>query len=102
MILYNVTIKISEDVHAQWIDWMQTKHIPDVMKTGLFLEKKLLRIMNHDQDGGGFTYAIQYLCKNINDYNIYQDKYAAKLQAEHSNKFKDKFVAYRTLMKAIE
>lgn len=102
MILYNVTIKISDDVHHDWLEWMRTVHIPDVMNTGYFVENKLLRVMNHDHDGGGFTYAIQYYCESISHYNQYQENYASKLQEEHTNRYKDKFVAFRTIMKQID
>ncbi len=38
MIIYNVTVKIDNDVVAEWLNWMQTVHIPDVMQTGYFTE----------------------------------------------------------------
>ena len=36
MILYNVTVKIAKAVHDDWLEWMKTVHIPDVLKTNLF------------------------------------------------------------------
>ena len=102
MILYNVTVTIEDDVHEEWLSWMKEIHIPDVMATGFFVENKLMRIMTEDYDGGGFTYAIQYFCDSINDYNIYQEKFAPELQVKHTEKYKGKFVAHRTIMKVIE
>ena len=102
MILYNVTVKVSNDVHQKWLDWMKSVHIPDVMKTGLFLENKILRVMNHEQEQDGFTYAIQYYCEGMMEYNQYQENHADKLQKEHTEMFKDKFVAFRTIMKVID
>jgi hypothetical protein len=37
MILYNVTVKIEADAQEDWLQWMKSTHIPDVMDTGLFL-----------------------------------------------------------------
>ncbi len=52
MIIYNVTININHDVHDNWLDWMRSVHIPDVMATGMFLESKMLRLL-------GFCFIIQ-------------------------------------------
>ena len=44
MIIYNVTVNVDEDVLPEWLKWMSRQHIPDVMKTGLFVECKLSKI----------------------------------------------------------
>ena len=77
MILYNVTINIDYDVHDEWLDWMKNKHIPDVLKTGLFIENKICRILA--EEDGGKSYSIQYFLKNMDDYYTYQ-------KGENSNK----------------
>ncbi|RMG79098.1 MAG: DUF4286 family protein [Bacteroidetes bacterium] len=100
MIIYNVTVKIDNDVHDEWLDWMKTKHIPDVMKTGLFTDSKILKVLVDDEDG--VTYSIQYSSPDMESLETYQKKYAAELQKEHSEKYKDKFVAFRTLLEVID
>jgi hypothetical protein len=100
MILYNVMVNIEESVHDEWLDWMTNKHVPDVMKTGLFTEYKIFRILDVESDGG-VTYSIQYFCNSLDDYEKYQEEYAPILQKEHSGKYKDKFVAFRTIMESV-
>lgn len=97
MILYNVTVNIDEDVHDDWLDWMKSVHIPDVMNTGLFLEAKISRILAEEE--GGRSYAIQYLCESMEIYEQYQSVFAPSLQADHTNRYKGKFVAFRTLLR---
>jgi len=80
---------------------MQTKHIPDVMETGMFLSHRLARMID-PVDADGFTYAVQYYAEGIHKIKRYQDVYASKLQQEHTNRYKDKFVAFRTLLKIVE
>lgn len=99
MILYNVTVKIRNEVHDDWLKWMREIHIPDVMKTGLFLEHKFCRIFEDDPDG--VTYAIQYFTKNMEDFQRYQTEFAADLQKEHTERYKDMYVAFRTLMEVL-
>ena len=96
MILYNVTINIDESVHDEWLHWMKTVHIPDVMATGFFLENRLARILAEEQ--GGMAYSIQYTLKSMDDYNAYQANHAPRLQNEHTMRYKGKFGAFRTLL----
>lgn len=100
MIVYSVTVKIDLDVHNEWIEWMQSKHIPDVLATGKFVDYKMLRILAGDERSG-ISYNIQYRAKTMSDYFDYQNNEATALQAEHTKKYKDKFVAFRTLLKEI-
>ena len=101
MILYNVTVNVDPSVHDEWLDWMKNKHIPDVLATGLFIENKIYKILSeHEQDG--HSYSIQYFLKSLNDLEKYQKEFAPKLQMEHSEKYKDKFVAFRTVMELVE
>jgi hypothetical protein len=97
MILYNVTIKIESAAAAEWLDWMKTVHIPDVMGTGLFSEHRIYRILG-DEDPAGITYAIQYLCPDLKTFVEYQNQHAQRLQQEHSTRYQGKYVAFRTLM----
>ena len=100
MIIYNVTININHDVHDEWLKWMQEIHIPQVLKTGIFSEGKMLRLIG-DEDSGGTTYAIQYSCASMKEYEKYRDEFAPALQQETAKLFKDKFVAFRTLLETI-
>jgi len=100
MILYNVTVNIDDSVHDEWLEWMRSKHIPDLLSTGLFTESKLYKIRTENEEEGN-TYSIQYLLRSIDEYEKYQKEYAGKLQSEHTEKFKDKFVAFRTIMELV-
>lgn len=100
MIIYNVTVKIDNRAHDEWLHWMKNVHIPDVMNTGYFLENRLARILVDDEDG--VNYSIQYKCSSMQDFEEYLQKHAPQLQAEHSLRYKDKFVAFRTLLEIVD
>jgi len=99
MIIYNVTISIDKEVENHWLDWMKNTHIPNVMQKELFIDCEISRVLA--VEAGGYTYAIAYSCKNMRDYEKYQNEFAPKLQAEHINKFAGKFAAYRTLLEVV-
>ena len=99
MILYNVTVSIDEAIHDEWLNWMRTVHIPDVMATGFFLEARISKI--HGEEGGK-TYAIAYKVNSMRDLKQYQDEHAPRLQQEHSERYAGRFAAFRTFMELIE
>ena len=88
-------------MHDEWLEWMKTVHIPDVMRTGMFMENRICRLLG-DEDSGGKTYSIQYTCNSMKEYEQYQHDFAPALQTEHKEKFVDKFVAFRTLLEIIK
>ncbi len=99
MILYNVTCSVDDNVHEEWYDWMRETHIPDVMKTGMFLECRICRISGEEQ--GGKAFAVQYLCESEEKYAEYQRKYALALQAEHANRYGKNVAAFRTKLEVL-
>lgn len=100
MILYNVTVNIDSSVHDEWLEWMKSIHIPDVLATGLFIDNKIFRIKS-GEDEEGITYSIQYFLNNMEDYEKYQNEFSGKLQKEHLEKYRDKFAAFRTIMELV-
>src|ERR1041384_7581793 len=70
MIIYNVTIKLHPGIMEEWLQWMKQEHIPDLMRTGLFLEYKLCRLMEQD-DSEGPTFVVQYFCDSPEHYETY-------------------------------
>jgi len=100
MILYNVTVKIDSDVQQEWLKWMKEVHIPKVMNSGMFIEYRMFRLLEQDESDG-ITYAIQYLCKSMANYETYRHEFAPELQQEHEEKYRDKFVAFRTVMEIV-
>ena len=100
MILYNVTINVDDEVHHQWLEWMQKEHIPAMLSTGLFTGYRVCRLLDVDDDGT--TYSIQYSCKSLHEYHTYKEKHSHHMQQEGIHRFKDKFTAFRTLMEVVE
>ena len=46
MFVYNVTVSIDESVREEWLNWMKNVHVPDVMSTGLFIESRILKVID--------------------------------------------------------
>lgn len=102
MIVYNVSMVVDESIHDEWVEWMTKKHIPSVLATGCFKENKMYHVVSPEpEEGDGMTFVMQYYADTLEDYERYQISHAAILQAEHKEKFKGKFTAFRTLMEEV-
>ncbi|KQN33934.1 hypothetical protein ASE92_14915 [Pedobacter sp. Leaf41] len=99
MLLYNVTLILDDAAVEEWLQWMQQTHIPEVMATGMFVSNRLLKVL--DSPNEGVTYCAQYVAETLENYNEYQSEFAPELQESLNRKFKNRFVAYRTLMEFV-
>jgi len=98
--IYNVTINVSDDVHQEWLKWMKETHMPDVMRSGCFVDNQILKVLYVEDEG--HTYSIQYRFLEISDIERYQKEYAQALQTETAKRFKDKFAAFRTILQQVD
>jgi hypothetical protein len=99
MILYNVTCNIPEEIETEWLNWMKTEHIPEVMNTQLFLSYKIFKLLTEAEGNEGVNYAIQYFAEHIENYEIYAKDFGPTLKAKTYSKYGDKVLAFRTLLK---
>ena len=100
MIIYNVTVNVDDSIHDAWLKWSREIHIPEVLKTGMFSECRLCRVLNAEDSGT--TYTFQYSCESLEKYERYIREFAQALRNDVTKKFGDKFVAFRTLLEVIE
>ena len=100
MYIYNVTINIEESVHVKWLQWMQEKHILDMLATGKF-SKALMSKVQVEEEMGGLTYSVQYTTDSKETLNKYYQEDAERLRKEALQLFPNKFVAFRTELEII-
>jgi len=100
MILYNVTINIDDTVHDHWLNWIQEKHIPEVLATGKFSAARLVKVLI-EEEMGGTTYAIQYTTDSKDTLDKYYLEDAPRLREEGQRFFGDKMMVFRTELEVI-
>jgi Domain of unknown function (DUF4286) len=100
MIIYNVTVKVDNQVADAWVKWMKTEHMADVLSTGLFSDCRLSRLLEQDESEG-ITYSAQYFCNSINEYNDYIEHHSAIMREKGQKLFGGRFAAFRTIMEII-
>ncbi len=100
MLLYNITIGIDKEVESEWLRWIKTEHIPEVMRTKLFSEFKMYKVLQ-DDDESNTSYSIQYLAPSLNEVNLYFERFAPLILEKLRLRFKDKHVAFMTLLEEV-
>lgn len=100
MIIYNVTSKVDHSIADEWLAWLQEEHIPDVIHTGCFTHATVLRLLEVDELDG-VTYAIQYHADSKALYNRYIKEYSATMRKKGTEKWGEKFIAFRSVMEIV-
>ena len=100
MIIYNVTIQVDEEIADQWLSWLREEHIPDVMASGCFVKFQLVKILGTEPES--VSYAVQYYSDNQQQLDLYLEKHAMGLRKKASDKWGDRFIAFRTIMELVD
>ena len=72
--------------------------MPELLKTGLFIESRLCRLLEQDESDG-ITYSAQYMCDSLEDYHDYLKKHAPLMREKSLKKFGDQMIAFRSVMR---
>lgn len=100
MHIYNVTTNVQEDIHEEWLDWMQNQHIPEMLATGKFLKALMSRVLVKEEMGG-ITYSVQYTSKNEEMLKDFYQQDAQRLGIL-KKEFEGKIFSFQTEMKLIK
>lgn len=102
MVVYNVTCNLETSLATEWLEWMKSEHLPEVMATGCFKEYKVMKLMSNEDDDHGVNYAIQYLCESHETLAHYRSEFGPGLQAKTFAKFGERVLAYRSVLEVVE
>lgn len=100
MLLYNITFGIDKEIEPEWTAWMRANYIPAMMNTGLFVNYKMYKVLSHDEESS-VSYSVQCFAKRIEDLLQYLNEFAPKIVELHRERYKDKHVAFNTLLEEV-
>ena len=95
MIIYNVTLSIRPEIEQEVLIWLKEIHIPEVMRTNLFLENHVFKIIEDPTERTHNSYAVQY---KLEEYN---EKHASRLREKTKEKFGENVLSFRTFLEKI-
>lgn len=92
--IYAVSVHIEPSAEKEWLNWMINQHIPDVLKTGCFVNSKIYKVEHEDPNH--VIYSIQYMYKNKEDFEKYEKEFAKDLRNQHNTLFGKYTLAFRS------
>ena len=102
MILYNITIKIDHNCSKNWLNWMKSTQIPEIMETGIFRGYKLCKLLHEEEEPDGATYALQFLCDGISHLTTFQKYHEESFKKKLYENFGGRYVLFATILKVME
>lgn len=100
-IIYNVTVKVDPDIADNWLAWIISEHIPEILETKCFTDFRIVKLLEVDETDGP-TYAVQYFAESKADYNRYIEIHAPRMRKKSNDKWGEKFIAFRSLMEIVK
>lgn len=101
MLIYNVTMKIDNDIESEWITWQKEVYIPAVMASGFFYDSQFSKLISH-QDTEGKTYVVQFYAKDHDAFEKYKARHADEFNDLLSARWGKKFVIFESLLASVQ
>ena len=100
MLIYNVTSGVDKSVELEWLLWMKETHIPEVMRTEMFVGHRLYKVLS-TEDESTVSYAVQYSAASLDQVEKYLENFAPALREEVQKKFGERVASFRTLLEEV-
>lgn len=98
---YRVSVQVDAAVAAEWLEWMQATHIPDVLATGCFTGCTVTRQVEPVASRGRESFLLEYGLVSLERFAEYEARFAAALRQAHTARFAGRFDASRSLGEVI-
>lgn len=102
MIIYSVTAEVETGAAAEWLAWMRTTHIPEVVGTGCFSGCRIAELREPVSPPGYVTFVLDYSAPSLAELARYREHFAPALQQAHTARYGTRARASRTVRTLIE
>lgn len=100
MITYQVEVTVPNDLVEQWLDYMTSHHINDVLATGLLHSSELTRVVD-PATTDHVVFRVRYTCPSFENLVLYRAEFAPALMADHTSIFGDRVSAVRSVTEQV-
>jgi hypothetical protein len=100
MYIYNVTVGVDKSIEQEWLVWLREVHVPAIMKTGLFVDNRIYKVVGVDEQQS-VSYATQYVAQSLMEIDQYLKLHAHRLQDEGHARFGDKQATFLTVLEEV-
>lgn len=100
MIIYQVEVTVPRNLVEQWLEYMTSHHIDDVVNTGMFVSSELVRV-DDPSSNEHVVFRVRYSCESHEKLARYRSEFAPALMADHTRIFGDRVSAVRTVTEQV-
>jgi len=101
MFIYNITVKVENEILNEWMQWQKEIHIPEVIATECFYDHRFYKLLEHEEEDGK-TFVIQFYANSKNEYDNYVENFAEQLRQKSLGKWKDHVISFSTLLQNVQ
>lgn len=101
MYIYSVTISVDNPVAPDWLKWMETEHLPEVMKTGCFLKYQMHRLLEPIYEPDTTTYNVLYYVASLDQLEAYRNHHSPRLRHHAYMRYGEKALAVRSVLEVL-
>lgn len=99
-IIYSVTVRVDTVIAQEWLAWMRTVHIPEVLATGCFRGCTVGRVLE-PAAGEREAFVVEYAAASGERLREYRERYAEALQRAHTDRYAGRFEASRSVREVL-
>lgn len=101
MLIYNTTYHIENDEARNFVIWLHEVYIPRTEENGLLKKPRLTRILSHKEEESE-CFSLQWEVGDSQLLHKWHTQVGMSLNEEMLKVFKNKVIAFPTLMEVIE
>ena len=100
--VYRVAIRVDQEVAEEWLEWMRTVHVPEVLDTGCFTGCTISRQVEPVDVGTRGSFVLEYGLASLEQFEQYQTRHADALRAAHTSRYAGRFEASRSISTLVD
>jgi len=97
MVIYEVNLDVDHDIFNDYYYWLM-EHIKEMLKFDGF-KKAEIGLIEHQEEQAKMKIRVSYTIASYDSLQAYLSQHAEKMRADAVNKFGDKFIASRRIIK---
>lgn len=101
MLIFNTTYQVTTNHTENWIQWIKTEHIPFMLKSEVFIEPQITKIVG-SEDETGTSFSVQFKINDMDTLVLWHNQYATEFQDKVSSKFGTEVVFFSTVLELLD
>lgn len=99
---YRVAIRVDREIAEEWLEWMRTIHVPEVLDSGCFTGCTISRQVEPVESGPRWSFALEYGLPSLQHFEQYQARHADALREAHTRRYAGRFEATRSIATLVD